>query len=238
MQNIVKHSGWKAMILVATMIGGCENAATSSPGKIRPLTGLEMDQVTVGSAMAVNNGEANAIGSAPDTAVATSTLANSAGTRPSAEPTFVNYATSSVVASAANGIFVQAGGSSQIKVDGGNGGAAIDAAANSAATGNENNNHAEVNIQFTGLSLNHLDFAYGSVSSNACCNPSDQAEAEVDSTARGPYTNKLQAEPVSDTPGEVQRRIDAAVASSTLPLLDAGQAATVIAPALRQSIGQ
>lgn len=50
--------------------------------------------------------------------------------------------------------------------------------------------------------------------------------------------SQLQGAPVSDIPGQVQSRIDAAVASSTLPLLDAGQALTVTAPRLWESINQ
>ena len=86
-------------------------------------------------------------------------------------------------------------------------------------------------------SLGHVDLAYGSVSATACCNASDQAQADLDSTAGGPYT-EIEADPVFDAPGETQKRIDAAVASSTLPLLDAGQAATLNALTLRQSISE
>jgi len=227
------------MILVITLVAGCENVAPDNSERARPLTGSEMDRVTVGSAVAENSGEAVAIGTAPLTSASTSTLANTAGGRSPIIAPLLNAANSSVAVAASGGTFVQAAGASQLQVNGGSGGAGISAAAiSSTASANDNNNNAEVDLQFTGASLGHVDLAYGSVSATACCNASDQAQADLDSTAGGPYTSETEAEPTSDAAGEAQKRIDAAVASSTLPLLDAGQAITLNAPPLRQSISQ
>ena len=237
MKGTVCRSGWNAMVLATMVVAGCKNGAPEDPsGGARLLTGIEMDQLTAGSAVAVNNVEAVALGAAPQTIALTSTLADSGGS-PIAGAPFLNYAISQAAASASNGPFVQAGGSSQIQVQGGAGGAWIDGAATATAIGSEPSN-AEINIQFTGLSLSHLDFVYGSISAVSCCNPQDTTHAKVDSGGGGPYTMQLQGAPVSDTPGQIQSRIDAAVASSTLPLLDAGQGLTITAPRLSQSIGQ
>ena len=234
MQSVVNRSGWKALVLAAVVVTGCENVATERPGGVRLLTGSEMDTVTAGYASAMNKVEAHAL----ETTAFSSTLADSGGSPIAAMPfaPILNYASSQAGASASNGSFAQAGGSSQIQVDA-SGGAWIDAAA-SAADMESNNGHAEVNIQFTGISMGHVDLVYGSVVATACCGPFGRTQAEAEFGGGGAYTSGLQGVPISDIPGQVQGRIDAAVASSTLPLLDAGQALTVTAPGLSQSLGQ
>lgn len=238
MQSVVNRSGWKALVLATVVVTGCENVATERPGGVRLLAESEMDTVTAGSALAMNQVEADALGYAVQTTAFSSTLADAGGS-PIVAPPFVrilNYASSQAGASASNGSFAQAGGSSQIQVDA-SGGAWINAAA-SAANMESNNGHAEVNIQFVGISIGHVDLVYGSVVATACCGPSGRAQAGAEFGGGGPYTSGLQGMPISDIPGQVQGRIDAAVASSTLPLLDAGQALTVTAPGLSQSLGQ
>lgn len=237
MQSVVNRPGWKALVLAAVVVTGCENVATERPGGVRLLTGSEMDTVTAGSASALNKVEAQALGSAPQTTTFSSTLADSGGS-PIAAPPFVqilNYASSQAGASA-NGSFPRASGSSQIQVDA-SGGAWINAAASAANMGS-NNGQAEINIQFTGISIGHVDLVYGSVVATACCGPSGRAQAGAEFGGGGAYTSGLQGVPISDMPGQAQGRIDAAVASSTLPLLDAGQALTVTAPSLWQSLAQ
>ena len=238
MKGIGCRSGWNAMVLAAGVIAGCQNGATEDPGGgATLLTGIEMDQVSAGSAVAMNEVEALALGAAPQTTAFASTLADSGGSPITGAP-FLNYASLQAAAtSASNGTFVQAGGSSQIQIQGSGGGAWIDGAATATAMGSEPSN-AGINIQFTGISLSHLDFVYGSISSVTCCNPRDTTQAKVDSGGGGPYTRQLQGVPISDIPGQTQSRIDAAVASSTLPLLDAGQGLTITAPRLSQSISQ
>lgn len=238
MQSVVNRSAWKALVLATVVVTGCENVATERPGGVRLLAESEMDTVTAGSALATNQVEADALGYAVQTTAFSSTLADSGGS-PIVAPPFVrilNYASSQAGASASNGSFAQAGGSSQIQVDA-SGGAWINAAASAANMGS-NNGHAEVNIQFVGISIGHVDLVYGSVVATACCGPSGRAQAGAEFGGGGPYTSGLQGMPISDIPGQVQGRIDAAVASSTLPLLDAGQALTVTAPGLSQSLGQ
>jgi hypothetical protein len=238
LQRVVNRSGWKALVLAAVVVTGCENVATERPAGVRLLTGSEMDTVTAGSASAMNKVEAQALGSAPQTTTFSSSQADSGGS-PIAAPPFapiLNYASSQAGASASNGTFAQAGGSSQIQVDA-SGGAWINAAASAAHIGN-NNGHAEINIQFTGISIGHVDLVYGSVVATACCGPFGRAQAGAEFGGGGAYKSGLQGMPISDMPGQVQGRIDAAVASSTLPLLDAGQALTVTAPGLSQSLGQ
>jgi hypothetical protein len=238
LHSVVNRSGWKALVLAAVAVTGCENVATERPGGVRLLVESEMDTVTAGSASAMNKVEAHALGAAVQTTAFGSTLADSGGS-PIAAPLFapiLNYASSQAGASASNGRFAQASGSSQIQVDA-SGGAWINAAA-SAANMESNNSQAEVNIQFTGISMGHVDLVYGSVVATACCGPFGRAQAGAELGGGGAYTSGLQGMPISDMPGQVQGRIDAAVASSTLPLLDAGQALTVTAPGLSQSLGQ
>ena len=225
------------MVLAAVVVTGCENA-TERPGGVRLLTESEMDTVTAGTASAMSKVEAHALGSAVQTTAFTSTLADSGDSPIAATPfaPILNYASSQAGASASSGSFAQAGGSSQIQVDA-SGGAWINAAA-SAAIIESNNGHTEVNVQFTGISYGYVDLVYGFVVAIACCNPFGRAQAGAEFGGGGAYTSGLQGVPISDIPGQVQGRIDAAVASSTLPLLDAGQALTVTAPSLWQSLSQ
>ena len=77
MKGIGCRSGWNAMVLAAGVIAGCQNGATENPGgRATLLTGIEMDQVSAGSAVAMNEVEALALGAAPQTTTFASTLAN------------------------------------------------------------------------------------------------------------------------------------------------------------------
>ncbi|HJU19096.1 MAG TPA: hypothetical protein VJ770_21785 [Stellaceae bacterium] len=236
MQSIVRRSGWKAVVLGAAIVGGCVNTASEHSVRVKLLTGIEMDRITAGSAAAVNQAEADALGAAPQTTAVTSTLADTGGS-PLAGAPFLNYANSQLAASAANGPFAHAGGSSQIQVDGGNGGVWMNAAATGTAIGSATS-HAEVDMNFTGVSTSRTDLVYGSVNAVACCNPTDKTEANLDSGAGGPYTLRLQNASASSIPGQTQSRIDAVEVSSTLPLLDAGQALTITAPRVWQNLSQ
>lgn len=193
------------------------------------MTSAEMDQVTAGAAVAVNEATAHALGAAPQTAVSATTQTNSGGS-PIAGAPFLNYATSQATASASNGELVQANLSSQLSVDGANGGARIDAAATSAAAGN-GMNRAQVSTQTYGVSTSRADLVFGSVSAIACCGSAATAQVKTDSRAGGPYTSELQTTPVSDTPGQVQRRVDISVVSSALPILEPAQLLVTGGPA-------
>jgi hypothetical protein len=128
LQSVVNRSGWKALVLAAVVVAGCENVVIERPAGVRLLTGSEM--VTAGSAVAMNRVEAQALGSAPQTTTFSSTLADSGGSLIAAPPfaPILNYASSQAGASASNGIFAQASGSSQIQVNA-SGGDWINAAA-------------------------------------------------------------------------------------------------------------
>jgi len=130
LQSVVNRSGWKALVLAAVVVAGCENVVIERPAGVRLLTGSEMDTVTAGSAVAMNRVEAQALGSAPQTTTFSSTLADSGGSLIAAPPfaPILNYASSQAGASASNGIFAQASGSSQIQVNA-SGGDWINAAA-------------------------------------------------------------------------------------------------------------
>lgn len=189
-----------------------------------------MDQVTAGSAVAANAAAARALGSAPRTAVLSSALAYS-GSSPIAGAPFLNYVSSQDMASASNGQSTQASGSSQIHVDSANGGASIDAKASSTAAGSETS-HAQVSMQFYGVSTSRADLVFGSVAAVACCGPLVAAQVAVDSGAGGPYSRELRGVPLSDVPGQTQSRVDVAIASSALPILDPAQVVVARAPSL------
>ena len=206
------------MISLIATFAGCQTTTVQGPGRARTLTSFEMDAVTAGSAIAVNDAAARAIGSAPQAGVLGVASAYS-GSSPVSGAPFRNYTTAQAMAFAGNGEIAETGLSSSVSVDGTNGGASIEARA--AGTGT---NRAQTTAQFYGLSTNRGDIVFGSVTAAACCGSSAAAQVKTAGEAGGPYTQQLQAAPVSNTPGQVQTSVDIAVVSSALPMVDPAQA--------------
>jgi len=223
--------GSKAMVLAIAMLAGCETRAIPNARGSRLLTGIEMDQITVGSAGAINGAEAHALGSVSEATAVTSSLVASggstvAGAHFSNAPTS-NYVSSRVTASASNGQNAEASGSSHIFADGKNGGAEIDATATAAGRGRS---LAQVGMHFSGISTSRADLVFGSVTAIACCSPLAEAQIQVIGRAGGPYSRELRSTPPSDTPGQIQSRVDILVASSVLPMIDPGQLLGLLTP--------
>ena len=194
--------------------------------KARLLTPAEMDRVTVGavSAVAENQVEAQALGAgAAQTTASASTLASSTGPVAGAPFAFLssNYTNSQATASAIGGQLAETSGSSHISVAA-NGGAQIDAAGTAVAAGGQRS-EAQVSLQFYGLSIGHVDLAFGTATATACCAPLLAAQVTANGRAGGPYSQEAQAVPLSTIPGQVQSRADIATVSSSLPLVNAGQ---------------
>jgi hypothetical protein len=223
------HSRWNAMVMALAIVSGCESGTTHDSGGARILTAIELDQVTAGSAIAANEATGRSLGPAPQTAVLATTRSYS-GTSPIAGVPFVNYATSQATASASNGEFAHAGLSSHISVDGGNGGARIDASATGTAVGNGANN-AQVTAQTYGISTSRADLVFGTATAAACCGSSTTAQVELDGAAGGPYSREFRSAQESDISGQAQTRIGIAIVSSTRPMLDPAQVLVAGAPA-------
>ncbi len=228
------------MIAAAALVAGCEAPSVGSPERARLLADSEMDQISAGSADATSNVVAYAQGPAPQTTASTSTRAVSGS--PVSAPPFLNlvtlnYAFSQAVAAAADAPLTAASGSTHLGVDGGSGGASINAAGMASATGSSAGS-GQVSMQFYGLSIGQgVDLVFGTAVAAACCAPLLAAQATADG-AGGGYWRALQASPVSDVPGQVQGRVDISVVSSALPILNAGQVSALTGPALSQSVGQ
>jgi hypothetical protein len=214
-------SRWHALVLAMAMLAGCETRAPNNSGGARTLTDDEMIRITAGAAVAVNQAAAHALGPASQTAVSATTQTNS-DSNPSAGAALLNYAASQATASARSGDLAQAGLSSQILVDGGNGGAQIDTSATGAASG-DGTNRALVRTQTYGISTSTADLVFGSVSAVACCGSTATAQVNAASEAGGQYSKELRSVVTSGTPEQVQRTIDIAVVSSALPILDPAQ---------------
>jgi hypothetical protein len=213
------------MVLAIPMLTGCAETAVQSSGRTRLLTATEMDQVTAGSAGAVNSLEAHALPPDAQTTTSASTQAIS-GSSPIAGPPFLsllssNYSTLHGVASATSGQLAEAGGSSNIFVAGAGGGASIDATGAAAAAGGGASN-AQMDMQFYGLTIGQVDLVFGTATATACCAPALGSRVGADGGAGGPYWRELQGFPLSTVPGQVQSRVDIAVASSSLPIVDPG----------------
>jgi hypothetical protein len=225
--------GWRAIVLAIPMVAGCEATAVQSSGGYRPLTATEMDQITLGSVGAINEAEAHAFGSTSQAFASTSSLVSS-GSSPIAGASFLNsvgsnHVNSQVNAAAGNSRSVEASGSSSVHVDSVNGGASIDATGTGAG-GGDGTSHAQVSMQFYGISTNRVDLVFGSATAVACCTPLAEAQVKIASGAGGQYSRELRGASVSNTQGQVQSRVDIAVASSSLPIIDTGQMSGLLTP--------
>jgi hypothetical protein len=194
--------------------------------KARLLTPAEMDRVTVGavSAVAENQVKAQALGAgAAQTTASASTRASSTGPVAGAPFAYLssNYSSSQATASAIGRQLAESSGSSHISVAA-TSGVQINAAGTSIAAGGERS-QAQVSLQFYGLSIGHVDLAFGTATAAACCAPLLAAQVTANGRAGGSYSQEAQAFPLSTIPGQVQSRADIAVVSSSLPIVNAGQ---------------
>jgi hypothetical protein len=219
------RSGWSAMVLATAFLASCQTTIIQRSGGARILTGSEMDEVRAGSAVAVNDAAAHALGSKARADVLVNVSAYS-GAGPIASTLFLNYANSRAIASASGDELAETGLSSHASVLGANGGASIGVTAAGVGT-----SRAQVTAQFYGMSANRADIVFGSVAAVACCGSGAGAQVKVGSSAGGPYSRELRAAPVSDAPGQVQNRVDIAVVSSALPTVDPAQVLAAGAPA-------
>jgi hypothetical protein len=223
----------KVAILTLAILAGCALNLTPGSSEMRALATAELDRITVGSAGASIELAASALPPAAQTTASTHTLAI-AGSGSLAGPPFLgnlseNFSTSQGAASATSGQLAQTSGSSNTSVSGVNGGAAIEATATSLAAGGEMG-RTQVNFQFQGFSTARADLVYGTASATACCAPALSAGVTADAQAGGRYSAKLQANYNSGGSDQVQSRVDLAVASSALPIVDPGQIMSLQTP--------
>lgn len=188
-----------------------------------------MDRITAGVATATSDATALATGGAPRTAVSATAQTNS-GNSPIPGSSFRNYAATRATALASNGQRGQAGVSTQISVDGGSGGAWIDAAA-AGTTAGGGTGSVQASTQAYGISTGRTDLAFGSVSASACCGSTATVQVKADSGAGGSYSQEIRSTATSDVQGQAQRRTDIAVVSSALPILDPAQLSVTVGPA-------
>jgi hypothetical protein len=219
-----RRSGWGAMLLAIATVAGCQTTIAQPPHGARILTGLEMDVITAGSAVASDDAAAHALGLEPQTSVLGSASAYS-GISPIPGALLLSYGNSQATASAGGDELAETRLSSTISVDGTNGGASIAATAAGVAT-----SHTQVTAQLYGISTARVDVAFGSVAAVACCGSDAEAQVRVNGASGGPYSTELRAAPVSEPTGQLGSRVDISVASSALPILDRAQILVAGAP--------
>jgi hypothetical protein len=223
--------GWSTIVLATTFLVGCQTGIVRNQGVVRTLTGLEMDEVTAGSAAVANDTAAHALGSNVQTNALASATAYS-GTDPiAAAPYFDhtnsrNYTNSQTVASASSDVLTKTTLSNYASVEGTSGGVSIDVTADGSGT-----SRAQVDSQLYGVSTDRADIVFGSAAAVACCGSNAAAQVTINSRTGGPYSKELRAAPVSDTPGQTRDRVDVAVVSSALPILDSAQVLAAAASA-------
>jgi hypothetical protein len=223
-RTIGNYSVRNTTVLAAAFLAGCQATMMQTSGVARVLTELEMDKITAGSAAAANETTAHALGLDAEANVLGNASAYSGG-GPIVGAPALHYANSQAAASSNGELFAKAALSSYVSVHGANGGASIDATAGGAGT-----NHAQVEAQFYGISTSREDIVFGSIAAAACCGPDAEAEVGANTRTDGAYSRELRAAPASDTPGQAHNRIDVAVASSALPILDPAQMVAAGAP--------
>jgi hypothetical protein len=231
--------GCAAMIVATAVLSGCEGAGFQRSDGPRLLTETQMDRVSAGTATAVSSVEAFAVGAMPETSAATSTLVNPGAAitaQPFLQQSTLNYASAQGTASAANGLLTEANGSTQIGVDGGGRGVSIQAATVGMAAGSTSS-QTQINMQFYGLSLGRVDLVFGTATAAACCAPTLEARATAEGSGGG-YLRDYKTSPITDSPGQVQSRVDISIISSALPILDAGQVSVLVGPTLSQISNQ
>lgn len=205
------------------------SAGIAVPVRTKLLTAPEMERVTAGgvSVVAENQVEAQALAPGAGLAQTTTSTRTLAVSNSSPVPGLPfadlssNYSNSQATASAVGRQLAEASGSSHTSVIAKGGGAQIDAAGAASAIGGDQS-QAQLSLQFYGLSIGHVDLAFGTVAATSCCAPVLTAQVTADGVAGGGYSQTIRASPVSTIPGQVQSRVDIAVVSSSLPLLDAG----------------
>jgi hypothetical protein len=227
-------------VLIAATVAGCGSAEIRSTGEHRLLTEIEMDGVSAGSATAIAEVRAVALGLVPRTTATSDTLASSGIMRyalPFPNLLTLDYASSYAMASASNAPFTEASGLVHIGVDGSGGGASINAESLANAAGSRSS-ASQINMRFHGLSIGRtVDLVFGTAVASACCAPVRRAQITAEGSGGG-YWRSIEAFSVAIVPGQLQSRIDISVVASSLPVLDAGQVSALIGPALLQSVGQ
>ena len=218
------RSGWAAIVLAMTFLTGCQTAIIEHQRVVRILTELEMDGVTAGSAVATNDTAAHALGSHVQTNALADATARS-GASPIGAAPYLDDINSQTVASASSDGLTKATLSSHASVEGINGGASIDVTADGSGT-----SRAQVDSQFYGFSTNRVDIVFGSAAAVVCCGSDAAAQVTINSRTGGPYRREILATPTSDTPGQTRTRVDVAVISSTLPILDPAQVSATDLP--------
>ena len=112
-----------AIVTAACLLAAFGAAQGQGAGKLRVLSDGELDRLTAGSAAGANAAAtAQAIGSAPESGAAVSTVADAGGSPIAAAP-FANYAATQILSYGSNAVSAQATGASRVFVDGGSGGA-------------------------------------------------------------------------------------------------------------------
>jgi hypothetical protein len=198
--------------------------AAQRSGPSRSLDTVELDAVTVGAASSAIDVAAVSLSANPQSSTSTSTIAVSQSS-PAAGLSalgILSAETSHLQGTAsAGGLVAAVEGSSQILIAGASRGAFINVDGTAVAAGSAAG-RAELSMQFDGITIGRVDFAFGTAIMHACCAPLVASQVSANGQG-GPYSAALTGYTSSHLAGQSESRVDAAVASSTLPIIDPGQ---------------
>lgn len=196
-----------------------------------PLSELEMDRVTAGSAHATSTASAQASG----TGAIASSLAGAVSTATGSPITgvpFLSYASLQGQASGAQAKSAQVDAAGEIAVSSGTtAGVKADITAAAGATGP--GVRAQVNIQFyAAVTTNQTTLMFGTVDALGCCTRPASDQAVVSTVVEGPHVAGQQTRRTGTIPGANESGIDISEASSRLPVIDPAQLAAAWASRL------
>jgi hypothetical protein len=226
-QRTRNRLGRRVLGLAIPMLAGCAATAVHISDGPTLLTAAEMIRVTVGASGASAVSQVAAFALPPEAQVTGSadTLAASSIGMDTGSPFLAylspNYSGALATVSSTSGRLAETSSSSQVFVSSSNSWAWVDAEGTTIASGGEAG-HAQTSLQFDGFSIGRVNFAFGTAVAAACCAPRLGAQATADGGG-GPYFEKIAGYSQYAIPGQVQTRVDIAVAASALPLVDQGQ---------------
>jgi hypothetical protein len=211
------RSRWTIFVLAMVAVSGCGSGRIDHSVGVRTLTGSEMDQVRAGSAVSRNEVMGRALGNTSYATVIGDASAYS-GSGPLVGLPTLSYASTQGMALAEGENVAQNLLSSGVLIAHGNREVALDGVAISTGT------RARATTEIYAISTNPSDLAFGSVNAIGCCGGDAEAASQIFTRSTGLYSTELRSSPVFHSAGERDSRVDAAVVSSALPLLELGRA--------------
>jgi hypothetical protein len=208
-------SGVAMVVLIMGTVSACQANVPQRSNIPRTLTSVEMDHVTAGSSVAINEAMASAIGTAPATIASGSASSDS---EIGLIVPILDYASSKALAFAHGEDIAKTRLSGSVSVRNNVGTVELDGLAEGIGS-----NRAKATAQLYGIATKSADLVFGSITAAACCNPEAEDHSNIFAKTSGGYTTELRSLSRFYTPEEHQSRVDIAVVVSAFPIFEQSQ---------------